>query len=106
MSSSPERSFDPQPQGISLDELAEAFAQVMGTEPRRPAERAGGRERRSARRFDDDFGGSGGAGSRIGAARCGRRAILARSVRGRFLRRCCSWAIATTGRCRRPGRPN
>ena len=38
MSPTPEPPFDPQPQGISLDELAEAFAQVMGVEPRRPAE--------------------------------------------------------------------
>lgn len=38
MSPSPDPPFDPQPQGISLDELAEAFAQVMGVEPRRPAE--------------------------------------------------------------------
>jgi segregation and condensation protein B len=30
--------FDPQAQGISLNELAEAFAQVMGGEPRRPAQ--------------------------------------------------------------------
>jgi segregation and condensation protein B len=38
MSPSAEPPFDPQTQGISLDELAEAFAQVMGGEPRRPAE--------------------------------------------------------------------
>jgi segregation and condensation protein B len=38
MSSSAEPPFDPRSQGISLDELAEAFAQVMGTEPRPPAE--------------------------------------------------------------------
>ncbi len=38
MPSSPDPPFDPQPQGISLDELAEAFAQVMGVEPRRAAE--------------------------------------------------------------------
>jgi segregation and condensation protein B len=38
MSSSAERSVDSQSQGISLDELAEAFAQVMGAEPRRTAE--------------------------------------------------------------------
>ena len=31
----PIRRLNPQPQGISLDELAEAFAQVMGVEPRR-----------------------------------------------------------------------
>jgi len=37
MSPSPEPPFDPQPQGISLDELAEAFAQVMGVEPRQTA---------------------------------------------------------------------
>ena len=30
----------PQPQGISLDELTNAFAKVMGVEPRRPAEAA------------------------------------------------------------------
>ncbi|MEN6452323.1 MAG: SMC-Scp complex subunit ScpB [Thermoguttaceae bacterium] len=30
--------FQSQPQGISLDELAQAFAQVMGAEPRRPKE--------------------------------------------------------------------
>ncbi len=34
MSSMPDPPFDPQPQGISLDELAQAFAQVMGVEPR------------------------------------------------------------------------
>jgi segregation and condensation protein B len=38
MSPSPEPPFDSPSQGISLDELAEAFAQVMGVEPRRPAE--------------------------------------------------------------------
>ena len=38
MSPTPDPPFDPQAQGISLDELAEAFAQVMGAEPRRPAE--------------------------------------------------------------------
>lgn len=37
MPSSPEPPFDSQPQGISLDELAEAFAQVMGVEPRQTA---------------------------------------------------------------------
>ncbi len=36
MSASPDPPFESQPQGISLDELAEAFAQVMGVEPRRP----------------------------------------------------------------------
>ena len=34
MSPSPEPLFEGQPQGISLDELAQAFAQVMGAEPR------------------------------------------------------------------------
>lgn len=34
MPPTPEPPFDPQPQGISLDELAQAFAQVMGVEPR------------------------------------------------------------------------
>lgn len=34
MPPTPEPPFDPQQQGISLDELAAAFAQVMGTEPR------------------------------------------------------------------------
>ncbi len=38
MSPSSDPLFEPQPQGISLDELAEAFAQVMGTEPRRVEE--------------------------------------------------------------------
>ena len=38
MSSSAEPPFDSQSPGISLDELADAFAQVMGVEPRRPAE--------------------------------------------------------------------
>jgi segregation and condensation protein B len=38
MPPSPDPPFDQNPQGISLDELAEAFAQVMGVEPRRPAE--------------------------------------------------------------------
>ena len=38
MSPSPDPPFESQPQGISLDELAEAFAQVMGVEPRRPSE--------------------------------------------------------------------
>lgn len=40
MSPSPDPPFESQPQGISLDELAEAFAQVMGVEPRRPVESA------------------------------------------------------------------
>ena len=43
MSPSPDPPFDSQPQGISLDELAEAFAQVMGVEPRRAAEPRGGK---------------------------------------------------------------
>jgi segregation and condensation protein B len=38
MPPSPEPPFESQPQGISLDELAEAFAQVMGNEPRQPAD--------------------------------------------------------------------
>ena len=38
MSPAPDPPFASQPQGISLDELAEAFAQVMGTEPRPAAE--------------------------------------------------------------------
>jgi segregation and condensation protein B len=38
MPPSPDPPFDSQSQGISLDELADAFAQVMGVEPRRPAE--------------------------------------------------------------------
>jgi segregation and condensation protein B len=38
MCPSAEPPFESQPQGISLDELAEAFAQVMGVEPRRAAE--------------------------------------------------------------------
>lgn len=37
MPPTPEPPFDPQPQGISLDELAQAFAQVMGVEPRQAA---------------------------------------------------------------------
>lgn len=37
MPPSPEPPFDPQSQGISLDELAQAFAQVMGGEPRQVA---------------------------------------------------------------------
>jgi segregation and condensation protein B len=37
MSPAPDPPFGSQPQGISLDELAEAFAQVMGVEPRPPA---------------------------------------------------------------------
>ena len=37
MSPAPDPPFESQPQGISLDELAEAFAQVMGTpRARRP----------------------------------------------------------------------
>jgi len=38
MPPSPDPPFESQPQGISLDELAAAFAQVMGVEPRRAAE--------------------------------------------------------------------
>jgi segregation and condensation protein B len=40
MSASPDPPFEPNQQGISLDELAEAFAQVMGVEPRRATESA------------------------------------------------------------------
>ncbi len=45
MSPSLDPPFESQPRGISLDELAEAFAQVMGGQPRRAAETAtaGGR---------------------------------------------------------------
>jgi segregation and condensation protein B len=39
---SPDPQYEPQPQGISLDELAEAFAQVMGAEPRRAEETPAG----------------------------------------------------------------
>jgi segregation and condensation protein B len=42
MSSSPEPPFDPQSQGISLDELAAAFAQVMGAAPGWSAQAAEG----------------------------------------------------------------
>ncbi len=42
MAPSPDPPFESQPQGISLDELAEAFAQVMGVEPRRAAHAAEG----------------------------------------------------------------
>jgi len=40
MTPSADPPFESQPQGISLDELAQAFAQVMGVEPRRAAESA------------------------------------------------------------------
>jgi segregation and condensation protein B len=40
MSPSADPPFESQPQGISLDELTNAFAQVMGSEPRRPADAA------------------------------------------------------------------
>ncbi len=40
MPPAPDPPFSPEPQGISLDALAEAFAQVMVTEPRTPAEPA------------------------------------------------------------------
>ncbi len=38
MSPSPDPSFESEPQGISLDELARAFSQVMETEPRQSEE--------------------------------------------------------------------
>jgi segregation and condensation protein B len=38
MSPSADPPFESQPQGISLDELTNAFAEVMGAPPRRPAE--------------------------------------------------------------------
>ena len=109
MSPSPDPPFDPQPQGISLDELAEAFAQVMGVEPRRPAET---RPRRPRQPSVGRCGRRGGAAHRpsrspkpLGPSRR-PRTILARSVRGPSWRRCCLWAIATTSRFRRAGRPN
>ncbi|MEN6458762.1 MAG: SMC-Scp complex subunit ScpB [Thermoguttaceae bacterium] len=40
MTSTPDPPFEQPPQSISLDELAQAFAQVMGVEPRRPEEPA------------------------------------------------------------------
>ncbi len=40
MAASADPPFESQPQGISLSALTEAFAQVMGVEPRRPAEAA------------------------------------------------------------------
>jgi segregation and condensation protein B len=40
MSPSADPPFESQPQGISLDELTQAFAQVMGVEPRQKAEPA------------------------------------------------------------------
>ena len=55
MSSSPDPPFESQPHGISLDELAEAFAQVMGGQPRRaaePAAQAGESAQPRARRDD------------------------------------------------------
>jgi segregation and condensation protein B len=44
MTPSADPPFESQPQGISLDELTNAFAKVMGVEPRRPAEPAAGPE--------------------------------------------------------------
>jgi segregation and condensation protein B len=46
MSPSADPPFESQPQGISLDELTNAFAQVMGVEPRRPPEVAAPPEQR------------------------------------------------------------
>jgi segregation and condensation protein B len=46
MSPSPDPPFESQPQGISLSELTEAFAQVMGVESRRPVEAAAPLEQR------------------------------------------------------------
>ena len=40
MPPTPDPPFESSPQGISLDELAQAFAQVMGVEPRRTAQSA------------------------------------------------------------------
>jgi segregation and condensation protein B len=40
MTPSADPPFESQPQGISLDELTNAFAKVMGVEPRRPSEAA------------------------------------------------------------------
>jgi segregation and condensation protein B len=48
MSPSADPPFESQPQGISLDELTNAFAQVMGVEPRRPAEAATAPEQAAA----------------------------------------------------------
>ena len=106
MSPNPEPPFDPQPQGISLNELAEAFAQVMGPQPRRAAEPPGCRETRATRR---PWRQRAPAVSRRWNAPPNRRRtsrplrmIPAPSVRGPFSRRCSLSAIATTGRFR-PG---
>ena len=40
MTASADPPFESQPQGISLDELTQAFAQVMGVEPRQKADSA------------------------------------------------------------------
>ena len=49
MSPSADPPFEPNQQGISLDKLAEAFAQVMGAEPRRTEETPGAADRRACR---------------------------------------------------------
>ena len=48
MTPSADPPFESQPQGISLDELTNAFAKVMGVEPRRPAESAAPPEQHDA----------------------------------------------------------
>ena len=109
MSPSPDPPFESQPQGISLDELAEAFAQVMGAEPRRIEETplpdaepltalATARSRRSRKRLEQPP-------MPPHPPRRPRR-IPAPSIRGPFWKRCSSWATARTSRSRRPGRPS
>ena len=102
MSGNPE----PEPAGqdaISLDELARAFAQVMGTAPKlRPPEPAA-----------PPGGGSGTAGPaawpRASRQRRWRRRAKktpAPSDRAASWKRCSSWAIRTASRCRPPGPPS
>ena len=48
MTPSADPPLESQPQGISLDELAQAFAKVMGVEPRRAAESASPAQQRDS----------------------------------------------------------
>jgi segregation and condensation protein B len=52
MPATPDPPFESRPQGISLDELAQAFAQVMGGEPRRPNEPPAGEREAPATETD------------------------------------------------------
>ena len=102
--------FEPNQQGVSLDKLAEAFAQVMRAE-RPPAEEPAAPTAEPAAAAADS--GAAEARRRLPGSRSNRpcprkqpRTTLARSARDRSWKPCFLWAIGTTSRFRPVKRPS